>query len=131
MESLTDYIYNNILIVSEEKDTTKPTEPPIPRTDIMFNIWEEPDKKVNWIKDNFSYTKIEYQYISDDGNIEMDFLLGFKSGSWRLWVGKIGAIDYSDESSFQIRGICRKQIVCHVRYYCQESYYRQFAIPSK
>ena len=45
---------------------------PIPRTDIMFNIWEEPDKKVNWIKDNFSYTKIEYQYISDDGNIEIN-----------------------------------------------------------
>ena len=103
MKSLKDYIYkniinNDILIVSEEKDTTKQTEPPVPRTDIMFDIWEEPNKKVNWIKDNFSYTKIEYQYISKDGNIEMDFLLGFKSGSWRLWVGKIGAVDYSDES---------------------------------
>lgn len=98
MKKLKDYIYMNINSISEEKDTTKPTQPPVPRTKVMFDIWEQPDKKVNWIKDNFSYTKIEYQYISDDGNIEIDFLLGFKDGTWRLWVGKIGAVDYSDES---------------------------------
>ena len=99
MKNLKDYIIKHINnAILEEVDHSKPTEAPVPRQDIMFNIWETPNKKVNWLKDNFSYTKIEYQYISDDKNIEIDFLLGFKLGSWRLWIGKIGALSYDDES---------------------------------
>ena len=29
--------------------------------------------------------------------IEIDFLLGFKDNTWKLWIGKIGAISYDDD----------------------------------
>lgn len=91
MKSLKDYI-------KEEKDTTKEKELPIPREDIIFDIYETPHRKVKWLKDNFSYTKIEYKYYNEDKGIEIDFLLGYKGSSWRLWTGKIGIVSYDDQS---------------------------------
>lgn len=69
----------------------------IRRGNIKFTIWEEPKKKVNWIKNNNQYQKIEYQYRDKEKHINIDFLLGFKDNSWRLWIGKIGAISYDDD----------------------------------
>ena len=65
--------------------------------DIKFTIWEEPKKKVRWIKDNDQYQKIEYQYRDKEKGINIDFLLGFQDKSWKLWIGKIGAISYDDD----------------------------------
>ena len=67
------------------------------RGNIKFTIWEEPDKKVNWLNNNQKYQKIEYKYENKDDQCFIDFLLGFKNESWRLWVGKIGAVSYDDD----------------------------------
>lgn len=67
------------------------------RGNIKFTIWEEPKKKVNWLDDNNKYQKIEYQYRDKEKNIDIDFLLGFQNNSWKLWIGKIGAITYDDD----------------------------------
>lgn len=67
------------------------------RGNIKFTIWEEPKKKVNWVDDNNKYQKIEYQYRDKEKNIDIDFLLGFQNNSWKLWIGKIGAITYDDD----------------------------------
>ena len=48
---------------------------------VIDTIWEEPDKKVKWIKDNNSFTKIEYKLEDREKNLYIDFLLGFKDGS--------------------------------------------------
>ena len=69
----------------------------IRRGNIKFTIWEEPKKKVNWLDDNQKYQKIEYQYRNKEKNIDIDFLLGFQDNSWKLWIGKIGAISYDDD----------------------------------
>ena len=69
----------------------------IRRGNIKFTIWEEPKKKVKWLEDNKKYQKIEYQYIDKDKDISIDFLLGFQDNSWKLWIGKIGAITYDDD----------------------------------
>ena len=39
----------------------------------------------------------EYQYKDKKLGIEIDFLLGFKDNTWKLWIGKIGAISYDDD----------------------------------
>ena len=77
----------------EEEDKEKTTE----RGNIKFTIWEAPDKKVKWLDDNKSYQKIEYKYEDNKKNIFIDFLLGFKDGSWKLWIGKIGSVGYTDD----------------------------------
>ena len=79
--------------ISEAKNNTKS----LSKGDIKFTIWEAPQKKVRWIKDNNSYQKIEYKLEDDENNIYIDFLLGFKDNSWKLWIGKIGAISYDDD----------------------------------
>ena len=82
----------------ENQDNDKPSDDElIRRGNIKFTIWEEPKKKVNWIDNNESYQKIEYQYRDKDKKINIDFLLGFKDKSWKLWIGKIGAITYDDD----------------------------------
>ena len=82
----------------ENKDDDKPSDDELTRRgNIKFTIWEEPKKKVNWIDNNEKYQKIEYQYRDKDKDINIDFLLGFKDGSWKLWIGKIGAISYDDD----------------------------------
>lgn len=82
MKSLRDYI-----LEKENDDTLK--------RDILFTIWERPDKKVKWLNDNKSYQKIEYKYQTDD--IEIDFLLGTQDDCWKLWMGKIGSVSYDDD----------------------------------
>ena len=67
------------------------------RGNIKFTIWEAPDKKVKWLNNNKDYQKIEYQYKDKKLGIEIDFLLGFKDNTWKLWIGKIGAISYDDD----------------------------------
>ena len=74
----------------EQKDLTR-------RGNIKFTIWKEPKKKVTWLDNNEDYQKIEYQYRDKDKKINIDFLLGFQENSWKLWIGKIGAITYDDD----------------------------------
>ena len=92
MKTLKEYI------LEKSEDNTKSTE----RGNIKFTIWEEPDKKVKWINDNEKYQKIEYKHEDKDKNIFIDFLLGFKDNSWRLWIGKIGATQYDDDPYFDL-----------------------------
>lgn len=66
-------------------------------TQIQYTIWQEPDKKVTKLKNNAAYQKIECQWRDKEENIYIDFLLGFKDGSWRLWCGKPGSSTYDDE----------------------------------
>ena len=81
-----------------DDDDDKPSdEKLVRRGNIKFTIWEEPKKKVTWLDNNEKYQKIEYQYIDKDKNISIDFLLGFQDNSWKLWIGKIGAISYDDD----------------------------------
>ena len=75
----------------------KEEAPQLSRGDIKFTIWEEPDKKVTRLKDNFSYQKIEYKLQNHDDNLSIDFLLGFQDESWKLWIGKIGSCSYDDD----------------------------------
>lgn len=91
MKSLSQYIKE----ASEEKEEDK--EKTTRRGNIKFIIWEEPDKKVNWLDNNQKYQKIEYKYENKDDQCFIDFLLGFKNESWRLWVGKIGSVSYDDD----------------------------------
>lgn len=84
-------------LIEAEVDTTLKDKPAVSSRDIIFDIWEEPQKKVKWLHDNFSYNKIEYKYYNNKRGIEIDFLLGYKNGTWNLWVGKIGATSYSDD----------------------------------
>jgi hypothetical protein len=88
MKTLIQYI-----IESEEKDKDKLTQ----RGKIKFTIWEEPDKKVKWIENNEKYQKIEYKLEDKEKGLSIDFLLGFKDGSWKLWIGKIGSCSYDDD----------------------------------
>ena len=69
------------------------------RGNIKFTIWEEPDKKVKWLKSNDKYQKIEYKHEDKTKNMFIDFLLGFdkEHDTWKLWVGKIGGITYDDD----------------------------------
>lgn len=79
---------------SEEKPDDKDL---VRRGNIKFTIWEEPDKKVTWITNNEKFQKIEYKYEDKEKDIYIDFLLGFQDNSWKLWIGKIGAISYDDD----------------------------------
>ncbi len=94
MKRLKDYIIEANDNNSEEQDESVNR-----RKDIMFTIWKEPDKKVKWLKDNEKYQKIEYKYEDKSRKMSMSFLLGYdkENDTWKLWVGKIGAITYDDD----------------------------------
>jgi len=81
-------------ILEADEDDKKPS---LERGDIKFTIWEEPDKKVHWIKNNNKYQKIEYKYENKEKNIYIDFLLGFQDEEWKLWIGKIGSNSYDND----------------------------------
>ena len=82
----------------DKNDDDKPSdEELVRRGNIKFTIWEEPKKKVTWIANNEKYQKIEYQYRDKKKNVYIDFLLGYQDGTWKLWIGKIGAISYDDD----------------------------------
>lgn len=87
MKTLKEYL------LEEKDDITASTS----RGDIKFTIWKAPDKKVRWLKDNESYQKIEYKLEDKEEGLYIDFLLGFKDGSWKLWIGKIGSCSYDDD----------------------------------
>jgi hypothetical protein len=89
MKSLKNYI-----LEEKKEDKEKTTR----RGNIKFTIWEEPDKRVNWLDDNKSYQKIEYKHEDKDKKIFIDFLLGFKDNSWRVWIGKIGSTSDTQNS---------------------------------
>ena len=67
------------------------------RGNIKFTIWESPDVKVKWLDNNEKYQKIEYKYEDKDKDMYIDFLLGYQNDSWKLWIGKIGAVSYDDD----------------------------------
>ena len=94
MKRLKDYIIEANNNNSEEQDESVNR-----RKDIMFTIWKEPDKKVKWLKDNEKYQKIEYKHEDKSRKMSMSFLLGYdkENDTWKLWVGKIGAITYDDD----------------------------------
>lgn len=99
MKRLIDYI-----LEAEDKDTDKDKKGgddkpklPIERADIIFSIWESPDTKVQELKSNNAYQKIEYKLEDKESGLSIDFLLGFKENSWQLWVGKIGSCSYDDD----------------------------------
>lgn len=81
----------------KKEEKKKEDEPPVKKKDIKFTIWKSPDKKVRWIEDNDAYLKIEYKYINELEQIFIDFLLGFKDDSWKLWAGKMGSVSYDDD----------------------------------
>jgi hypothetical protein len=87
MKTLRDYL------LEEKGDITASTS----RGDIKFTIWKAPDKKVRWLNDNESYLKIEYKLEDKEEGLFIDFLLGFKDDSWKLWIGKIGSCSYDDD----------------------------------
>lgn len=89
-------LYQYIKEASESEDVDN-EEKTTERGEIKFTIWEEPDKKVKWLKDNQKFQKIEYKYENKEKNIFIDFLLGYERGSWKLWIGKIGAVGYDDD----------------------------------
>lgn len=64
--------------------------------DIIFDVWESPKKKVQELKSNNAYQKIEYKHKDYKNNVFIDFLLGFKNNSWHLWIGQNGGCNYSD-----------------------------------
>lgn len=80
-------------IKEAEEDKKKTTE----RGKIKFTIWESPDKKVRWLDNNENYQKIEYKYEDKKEGLQIDFLLGYKDESWKLWIGKIGSASYDDD----------------------------------
>ena len=82
-----------VQFIKEEAEKTPSTE----RGKIKFTIWETPDKKVRWVKDNNAFTKIEYKLEDNKKKLYIDFLLGFKDNSWKLWIGKIGATTYDSD----------------------------------
>ena len=91
MITLKNYIHN--ILINEDKKDKKVIE----RGDIKFTIWKKPDQKVTWLDNNEDYLKIEYKLENKKKDVYIDFLLGYKDGSWKLWIGKIGATSYTDD----------------------------------
>lgn len=119
MIALTDYICCRRALkaacVNEETDTSKDSERAEElRRAIKWDIWEEPGVKVNWLKDNRSYNKIQFTYKDTDRGIEICFLMGFTDNdntdgsesmpaSWKMWVGKSGAVSYADDHAWDLK----------------------------
>lgn len=81
----------------EEQDATKdPKMDIIP--DIKWTIWDSDQNRIYNVNNVCSnYNKIEYLYIDKKKNIKIQFLMGLRDHTWRLWVGKIGGTYYADE----------------------------------
>lgn len=113
MVSLKEYI-NKIsnTQIKEEKDQSAQIEADKKlKAEIKWDIWEEPSVKVNWLKDNYSYNKIQFIYRDTDKGIEICFLMGYTKNentdklpeSWKIWVGKLGSISYSEDWSWDLK----------------------------
>jgi hypothetical protein len=86
----------------EDPKDDKGSEPEIDpkmkeRADIKFKIWKDGGELADWITDKDGYQKIEYVYKDKEKGITIDFLLGRKDGSWFVWAGKDGAVNYDDQ----------------------------------
>ena len=86
----------------EDPKDDKGSEPEIDpelkeRAEIKFKIWKDGGELTNWITDKDGYQKIEYVYKNKEKGITIDFLLGRKDGSWFVWAGKDGAVNYDDQ----------------------------------
>ncbi len=86
----------------EDPKDDKGSEPEIDpelkeRAEIKFKIWKDGGELSNWITDKDGYQKIEYVYKDKEKGITIDFLLGRKDGSWFIWAGKDGAVNYDDQ----------------------------------
>ena len=86
----------------EDPKDDKGSEPEIDpelkeRAEIKFKIWKDGGELANWITDKDGYQKIEYVYKNKEKGITIDFLLGRKDGSWFVWAGKDGAVNYDDQ----------------------------------
>lgn len=97
MKRLIDFILEADDNSKDDKKKTEEKKTPINKSDIIFNIWESPDKKVKELKSNDAYQKIEYKLEDKENGLSIDFLLGFKENSWQLWIGKIGSCSYDDD----------------------------------
>lgn len=86
------------------KEFTEASAPDISPVDIKWDIWEEPSVRVSWLRDNYSYSKIEFTYKDTSAGVEICFLMGFtddgEKPSWKVWSGKTGAVSYSDDWSW-------------------------------
>lgn len=86
----------------EDPKDDKGSEPKIDpkmkeRAEIKFKIWKDGGELADWITDKDGYQKIEYVYKDKEKGITIDFLLGRKDGSWFIWAGKDGAVNYDDQ----------------------------------
>ena len=86
----------------EDPKDDKGSEPEIDpelkeRAEIKFKIWKDGGERADWITDKDGYQKIEYVYKDKEKGITIDFLLGRKDGSWFVWAGKDGAVNYDDQ----------------------------------
>lgn len=84
----------------KEEEEKKRTEL---RANVKFTIWKESKQQVDWLDNNEAYQKLEYKYINKDKQIQIHFLLGFKNGTWQLWIGKIGAVGYDDDPYYDLK----------------------------
>lgn len=98
MISLANYIKESIIKEEEDKKTTQ-------RGNIKYTIWISPEKRVNWLKDNEQYQKIEYKHEDKENSIFIDFLLGYvkEEDTWKLWIGKIGSLSYDDDPYIDLK----------------------------
>ena len=97
MKSLQYYIKE-----AEEKEEDKKAL--TRRGNIKYTIWKEPKKQVNWLNDGDDYNKISYQYEDKKKGISLEFLLGYvkDENTWKMWIGKIGALGYDDEPYYDL-----------------------------
>lgn len=113
MLSLKEYInkISNIQIKEETDQSAQIEADKKLKAEIKWDIWEEPSVKVNWLKDNYSYNKIQFIYRDTDKEIEICFLMGYTKNdstdklqeSWKIWVGKLGSISYSEDWTWDLK----------------------------
>lgn len=116
-KSLKEYVssYKSILKEEEDKSAQKEADEKL-KSAIKWDMWESPSVKTNWLKDNFSYNKIQFVYRDTDKGIEVCFLMGYTKNdneydnrdgelpySWKIWVGKVGAISYGEDWSWNLK----------------------------
>lgn len=99
MRNLRDFIIN--ILEEEDKSAQKEADEKL-KSEIKWDMWEAPGVKTNWLKDNFSYNKIQFIYSDTDKGIEICFLMGFVEDTWKMWVGKSGTISYSEDWSWDL-----------------------------
>ena len=67
------------------------------RSQLKFVIYREDGKVLDYLNDEEPFQKIVCNYYDDDKGIEIEFLIGRHDGFWKLWAGKPGVVNYSDD----------------------------------